>query len=81
MRVKDQDGSDEMIQTWGAYTYVKKMISEYEKMFGEPVPKRKNISSPLEEGDPQSLIQATYVALKTQRSTCRWSAPCNGLLP
>eukprot|EP00957_Ditylum_brightwellii_P077228 5868827-Ditylum_brightwellii.AAC.1 len=25
--------------TWGAQTYVKRMLAEYEELFGEPVPK------------------------------------------
>jgi hypothetical protein len=40
----DDDGT----QAWGAQTYIKKMLSNYERMFGT---KPKEYSSPLEKGD------------------------------
>jgi Reverse transcriptase (RNA-dependent DNA polymerase) len=41
---RDDDGT----QAWGAQTYIKKMLSNYERMFGT---KPKEYSSPLEKGD------------------------------
>ena len=40
----------EPMLTWGAQTYVKRMLENYERTFGEPVKKR-DISSPLEPSD------------------------------
>jgi len=44
----------EAMLTWGSHTFVKKMLSKYEKMFGEPVPKR-DVHAPLEPGDHPEL--------------------------
>jgi len=49
-RVKEPE---EML-IWGAHTYVKRMMANYEKMFGEPVPKRE-IHAPLDPSDHPEL--------------------------
>ena len=46
--------SPEPVLTWGSHTFVKKMLSKYEKMFGEPVSNRE-IHAPLEPGDHPEL--------------------------
>ena len=40
----------ESMLTWGAQTYVKRMLAGYEELFGEPVPKRE-VHAPLEPSD------------------------------
>ena len=47
----------EPMLTWGSHTFVKKMLAKYEKMFGEPVPKRE-IHAPLEPGDHPELDES-----------------------
>jgi len=44
----------EAMLTWGAQTYVKRMLDNYQKMFGEPVPKRE-IHAPLDPADHPEL--------------------------
>eukprot|EP00957_Ditylum_brightwellii_P067000 5086141-Ditylum_brightwellii.AAC.1 len=36
--------------TWGAQTYVRRMLASYEQLFGKPVPKRE-VHAPLEPSD------------------------------
>eukprot|EP00957_Ditylum_brightwellii_P018159 1367980-Ditylum_brightwellii.AAC.1 len=36
--------------TWGAQTYVKRMLAGYEELFDEPMPTRE-VHAPLEQGD------------------------------
>eukprot|EP00957_Ditylum_brightwellii_P147234 11211608-Ditylum_brightwellii.AAC.1 len=36
--------------TWGAQTYVRRMLASYEQIFGESVPKRE-VHAPLDPGD------------------------------
>jgi hypothetical protein len=44
----------ESILTWGAFTYVKRMMANYQQIFKEPVPKHE-VHAPLEPGDhPES---------------------------
>ena len=45
--------------TWGSHTFVKKMLAKYEKMFGEPVPKR-DVHAPLEPGDHPELDESPF---------------------
>jgi hypothetical protein len=40
----------ENVLTWGAMTYVKRMMTNFEQMFGVPAPKRE-VHAPLEPGD------------------------------
>jgi len=40
----------ESFLTWGSKTYIKRMMANYEQMFGEPIPKRK-IHAPLPPDD------------------------------
>ncbi len=47
----------ESVLTWGSHTYVKRMMANYEQMFGEPVPKRE-IHAPLEPGDHPELDES-----------------------
>ena len=44
----------EEILTWGSHTYVKRMLVNYEQLFGEPVPNRE-VHAPLEPGDHPEL--------------------------
>jgi hypothetical protein len=44
----------EKVLTWGSHTYIKKMLSQYEIMFKEAVPKR-DVHAPLEPGDHPEL--------------------------
>ena len=47
----------EPMLTWGAYTYVKKMLDQYKTLFDEDVPKRE-IHAPLEPGDHPELDES-----------------------
>jgi hypothetical protein len=47
----------EDVLTWGSHTFVKKMLSKYETMFGEPVPKHE-VHAPLEPGDHPELDES-----------------------
>eukprot|EP00957_Ditylum_brightwellii_P042387 3209277-Ditylum_brightwellii.AAC.1 len=40
--------------TWGAQTYVKKMLASYEQLFGEPV-SNQEVHAPLEPGDHSEI--------------------------
>ena len=44
----------ENVLIWGSHTYVKKMLAQYEQIFGEMPPKRE-IHAPLEPGDHPEL--------------------------
>jgi len=48
--------------TWGAQTYVKRMLENYEKMFGEPVPKRE-IHAPLDPNDHPELDSTEFCSM------------------
>eukprot|EP00957_Ditylum_brightwellii_P015237 1148150-Ditylum_brightwellii.AAC.1 len=40
----------ESMLSWGAPTYVRRMLASYEQLFGEPMPTRE-VHAPLESGD------------------------------
>ena len=54
-RVKEPED----VLTWGSHTFVKKMLSKYEKMMGEPIPKRE-VHAPLEPGDHPELDDTEF---------------------
>jgi len=45
------------VLTWGSHTFVKKMMTKYEKMFGEPMPRRE-VHAPIEPGDHPELDES-----------------------
>ena len=45
---------------WGSYTYIKKMLSQYELMFDEPVPNKK-IHAPLVPGDHPEIDDSDFL--------------------
>jgi hypothetical protein len=47
----------ESVLTWGATTYVKRMLTNYELIFGESVPKRE-IHAPLDPGDHPEIDES-----------------------
>ena len=47
----------EEVLTWGSTTYIKKMLAQYEQLFGTEIPKRE-IHTPLEPGDHPKLDES-----------------------
>lgn len=71
-------GKPEKMLTWGAHTYIKKMMYQYEKLFGVPVPKRE-IHAPLEPRDHPELDDSELLDVKdikvyqTMIGTLQWA--------
>eukprot|EP00957_Ditylum_brightwellii_P022741 1715186-Ditylum_brightwellii.AAC.1 len=53
----------ESMLTWGAQTYVKRMLPSYEQLFSEPVPKRE-VQAPLELDDHPEIDDSPLLGME-----------------
>ena len=56
----------ESVLTWGALTYVKRMLVNYENTFGEPVPKRE-VHAPLTPNDHPELDDSSLLDMEEKK--------------
>lgn len=63
--------------TWGALTYIKRMMANYQQIFGEPVPSRP-IHAPLEPGDHPELDETPLIEGQEVKNYWQMIGKCSG---